>query len=274
MGASDSGLQALVTRASQCSQHGDFQSNAYDLPNPGRNPIRIWTKCPLCSKAEVDRDAAEKVAQERQTAQRFMEQRLKRSGIPRRFIACSFDNYQTPKPWQQKALAASQEFAKSFNEHKQLGATLVLSGKIGTGKGHLAATIAKHVIGMGESAFMATAREIILMMRASWSDPSEPSEVQVLRMLKSVSLLVIDEIGVQSGSDSERDQLFDVIDGRYREMMPTICTTNINKTAMQKTLGERSFSRLREDGIWVVFGNQDGTDEDYRAEISRSRACK
>lgn len=38
----------------------------------------------------------------------------------------------------------------------------------------------------------------------------------------NVPLLVIDEIGMQYGTESGQNHLFDVLGRRYRDMMPTI----------------------------------------------------
>ena len=72
-------------------------------------------------------------------------------------------------------------------------------------------------------------------------------------MFGSVPLLVIDEIGVQYGTDSEQTILFDVLDKRYRDMRPTILLTNQNTIGLKAFIGERAFDRLTETARWVAF---------------------
>jgi DNA replication protein DnaC len=91
------------------------------------------------------------------------------------------------------------------------------------------------------------------MVRNTWRKDSEKTETQVLQMLASIDLLVMDEIGVQYGTDAEQVTLFDIIDKRYRDMMPTILLTNLNAKLMREFLGDRSYDRLREGGLWVPF---------------------
>ena len=82
------------------------------------------------------------------------------------------------------------------------------------------------------------------------------TESQVLSILFSVPLLVIDEIGVQYGTDSEQNILFDVMDRRYRDMMPTILLANLklkrekpeDPAGLREVLGERIYDRLTETG--------------------------
>ena len=74
-----------------------------------------------------------------------------------------------------------------------------------------------------------TCMEVIQHIRSTWRKDSEASEVDVLAEFANVPLLVIDEIGMQYGTESEQNHLFDVLDRRYRDMMPTILLTNQNK---------------------------------------------
>jgi DNA replication protein DnaC len=98
-----------------------------------------------------------------------------------------------------------------------------------------------------------SAIDAVRMIRNTWRRDSPRTETEVLDMLASVHLLVLDEVGVQYGTDAEQVSLFDIIDKRYRDMMPTILLTNQNKAGMKAFLGDRSFDRLREGGQWVTF---------------------
>jgi DNA replication protein DnaC len=49
--------------------------------------------------------------------------------------------------------------------------------------------------------------------------------------------------------------MFDVLDGRYREMRPTLIISNLNEKGLQDCLGSRVFDRLMEIGSVVVTFN-------------------
>jgi DNA replication protein DnaC len=66
-------------------------------------------------------------------------------------------------------------------------------------------------------------------------------------------VLIIDEIGVQYGTDMERIELFDIIDHRYNEMKPTIFTSNFYKTELKEKLGQRICDRLFSDCKYFEF---------------------
>lgn len=268
-------MEALATpepepRNAVCPKHGAYESRIVaTLPSfAGRPPVYRWGTCPDCAiEAKATQEAALLAAETSQRQQR-LDDAIGRSGIPRRFLDCTFENFEATDERQAYARDKAKAFADDFRRHREQGTVLVFAGNIGTGKGHLAIAAAHQVLQAGSTVLFASAREIVLMLRESWNgNHTAPSELQVLRRLCAVDLLIIDEVGVQFGTDAERDQLFGVIDGRYRDRMPSILTTNLPKTKLKDVLGERNFSRLRQDGFWVPF-----TWEDYRAAKKAGKA--
>ena len=72
---------------------------------------------------------------------------------------------------------------------------------------------------------------------------------------RSSELLIVDEIGVQFGTEAERAQLFDVIDGRYREERPSLIVSNLSPKGLQECLGGRPYDRLIQNGSACVVFN-------------------
>jgi len=168
------------------------------------------------------------------------------------FRGKSFANFIVDTDAKQAALKVAKDFAENIEQHCERGTTLVFSGLPGTGKSHLALAIAAHVMDEA-TVFYTNALDSIRRVRDTWRRDSEQSETEVLRMFGEIDLLIIDEVGVQYGTEGEQVIMFDIINRRYRDMRPTILLTNLGKQGMKEYLGERSFDRLREDGIWVAF---------------------
>ncbi|USX25801.1 ATP-binding protein [Oxalobacteraceae bacterium OTU3CINTB1] len=230
-----------------CEKHGEFTSMGFQIGRTMR-----WQGCPECSRlfAEAQREEQAKSAAE--AAQRALERRLDRSGIPLRYRAKDFASFTAADDKQEKARSMAMEFATNFAEHLARGTFMVMSGQPGTGKSHLAIAIAQSIMG-SHTALYTSAIDAVRMIRNTWRRDSPKSETDVLDMLAGVHLLVLDEVGVQYGTEAEQVSLFDIIDKRYRDMMPTILLTNQNKAGMKAFLGDRSFDRLREGGQWVTF---------------------
>lgn len=235
------------TRADNCPEHGDFESNGYTI---GKNTR--WMICPVCAEAKKVADDAGALQKEASEHQKRLEARLNQSGIPIRYRSKDFASYVVSGDKQEKALAIAMEFAGNFQEHLKVGTFAVFSGLPGTGKSHLATAIAQEVM-KSNTVYYTSAIDAVRMIRDTWRKDSDRSESQVLDILAGLGLLILDEVGVQYGTEAEQVSLFDIIDKRYRDLMPTILLTNLNKAGMKAFLGDRSFDRLREGGIWITF---------------------
>lgn len=241
-------LTSTDSRDDRCEKHGEFQSSGVKL---GSRVIH-WSICPECARLKKIEDDAAKAKIEAEERQRRIELRLNQSGIPLRYRAKDFASFVADTDEKEKALSIAMEFAQNFDAHREKGTVAVFSGLPGTGKSHLAIAIAQQIMAR-HTALYTSAIDAVRMIRDTWDRKSEQTETQVLKMLASIDLLILDEVGVQYGTEAEQVNLFDIIDKRYRDLMPTILLTNQNKTGLKQFLGDRSFDRLREDGIWVKF---------------------
>lgn len=182
-----------------------------------------------------------------------LNRRLIGSGITPRFRNCTFDSFEVSTDAQAHALENCRMYAVEFEESLRRGRGLLLVGNVGTGKTHLACAIVQHVIRRFEAyAVITSAAEICRVMRSSFSKGAGFSDLDVLEELAGPDLLVIDEVGVQSGSDFSPGVLGDVIDRRYQQLRPTILISNRKPTEMTAFVGDRAVDRMRQGGGSVV----------------------
>lgn len=66
--------------------------------------------------------------------------------------------------------------------------------------------------------------------------------------LTSPRLLILDEVGMNLGTEFEQRLFFDVLNERHEAMKPTILISNLNLKDVQAYLGLRVIDRMREDG--------------------------
>jgi len=235
------------TQVRHCETHGEYEAIGYELGS------RVtWLACPECTRESHAKNVADLANKEALERQRLIEQRLSQAGIPLRFRNKDFASFRTDTDEMERARSVAMEFARNFDAHAKAGTALVFLGKIGTGKSHLALAIASAIMPT-YTAMYTSAIDAVRMVRDTWRRNSDKSESQVLRALASVDLLILDEIGVQYGTESEQVTLFDIIDKRYRDQRPVILLTNLTASEMKTFLGDRSYDRLREGGKFVVF---------------------
>ena len=189
----------------------------------------------------------------RRAAQAELERAVGRSGVPRRFLDRTFENYLVAAPGQRQALEVCCAYADGFAQIRRRGGGLLLLGGPGTGKTHLACAILAQVIHAGHTGLFLSVSAALRIIRDAFSPRGQRSETEALALLTAVDLLVLDEVGVAIGNAStRRAMLFDVLNDRYGEMRPTILIGNLTSAELETYLGERIMERLMDLGSIMV----------------------
>ncbi|MCY1429013.1 Chromosomal replication initiator protein DnaA [compost metagenome] len=214
-----------------------------------------WEGCPRClfdAAHAADPAISGPARAERQARRLNLD--LLAVGLPLRFRSKTLTGYQADTEEQGQALDLCRAYAAQFQQNYQAGRSLMLLGSVGTGKTHLAAAIAVELVRMGAKVRYLLASELIRAIKATFGRDAARSEQQVYDEMLEPDLLIIDEIGVQHGTEFERNALFEVVNGRYGRMLPTLIISNLGPTELPACLGERVIDRFREnEGIAVVF---------------------
>ncbi len=240
-----------LTQTAECKQHGKYGSKGFQLPF--RNKRIVWRACPDCTKEENEIKEKEEVKARQLARAENWRRKLLAAGVPVRFFGKSFDDFNTESKMMVDARESTMSFANHFSHHLKNGSSLVLSGIPGTGKSHLALAVLQTILQSGYSGVYVNVLDAIRTVRETWQPGSRKTENDVLDRFGNVDLLVLDELGVQYGTDSEQMTIFDILNRRYRNMKPSVVLTNLDRDGLQTYLGERSFDRLRETGQWVAF---------------------
>src|SRR5690606_2476709 len=134
----------FVDYQGECEQHGSFTGR---IMTGLKSEIR--SGCPVCSEEKRIEREAEEAEQRKKDAEesrnRYIAGKLKSAAIPPRFQGKSFSDYVADTDKQAKALAVCTEYAGNFDSHYDAGRCLLLMGKPGCGKTHLAAAIAAYL---------------------------------------------------------------------------------------------------------------------------------
>ena len=237
------------TKKRMCPKHGEYISTNFVSD--------FWTECPKCMKTKINKQLKERdkqAALERE--QRKWAAKIGSAAIPERFKDRTLESYVAKTSGQKKALAFAKEYAENFDQVLKNGRSAIFTGKVGTGKTHLAVGIALSIMQQQRSALFVTVQRLIRRIKDSWRTKEE-TESDVVNAFASPDLLILDEVGVQFGSEFEKQQLFDVLNERYEKLKPSILLSNIPSEQLSDYLGERVMDRLRENGGALIGFNWD-----------------
>jgi DNA replication protein DnaC len=233
-----------------CEHHGEFAQRVTRILGK-----EFRTGCPDCSSLRKQAEADAERAEEARQKQEALERRIGSALIPRRFIGKTFSGYRAEGADQARNLAKCQGYANDFRENLAAGRCLILTGRPGTGKTHLAAAIADQLI--RETRFVPmyrTVSGILQYIKGSFDNRATYSEAEAFESLTRPHLLIIDEVGATKPTEFELATLFGVINGRYEQQLPTIVISNLMPTELAGAIGERCLDRLREGGgVALIF---------------------
>ncbi|HEO8934552.1 TPA: ATP-binding protein [Serratia marcescens] len=234
--------------SANCPIHGVYEQRTRLSTGPVKIPSAP-SPCPHCLRDELASLKGQKARAGEDARMRTIERLKSDLQIPERFSECTFENYVPDCEEAKRALKVCQAYASKWPERLQRGGGLVMCGKPGTGKNHLALAIAKSVIESHQSpAAFTTALKIAREYKSTWSKTSTRTEDEVIRQFTRPDLLIIDEIGVQFGSEAEKLIMFEIINTRYERMRPTILISNQSKEELSAFIGERVIDRMNDGG--------------------------
>ena len=120
----------------------------------------------------------------------------------------------------------------------------LLWGGVGTGKSYFAGCIANALMEQEVAVRMTNFALILNDLTASFEGRNE-----YIARLCRVSLLILDDFGMERGTEYGLEQVYNVIDSRYRSRRPLIVTTNLPLQDLQHpqdTAHARIYDRLLE----------------------------
>lgn len=173
-----------------------------------------------------------------------------RSQLGKRYRDATFDTFDSSRDKQayDKCLAYANG---GFKDERRNG--LLIAGNYGTGKTHLATAIAYRLIENNQHVKFGTYTDLLENIKGEFGDKNP----QELHSLKTVSVLILDDIGKEKQSEWTRATMFDVVNARYDNMLPTVFTTNLTARGLEDYLGGAVYSRICETCTGVQMTAKD-----------------
>lgn len=134
------------------------------------------------------------------------------------------------------AFERSEEFARAPQ------GWLLLEGGYGCGKTHLAAAIANFAVNNGIPTLFITVPDLLDSLRFAYDDPETTFERR-FEEIRNAGLLILDDFGTQNATPWAQEKLFQIVNYRYINKLPTVITTNL----MLDEIEGRIRSRLQDE---------------------------
>ena len=140
----------------------------------------------------------------------------------------TFFNFKTTfKGKENDLLATCLEAAEDF-AHEPDGKWLIFWGDRGNGKSHLCAAVANHLVSVGKPVLFLTMPDLLASLKQTLdlqANTEQESYSGRMRSFKTAPVLILDDLGAESGSAWADGVLFEIIDYRYRNRLPTMIAT-------------------------------------------------
>ena len=137
-------------------------------------------------------------------------------------------------------------YVHAIDDRLDKGEGIWFMGDVGTGKTTLAMLVSKAAMEADRTVAIYSLPRLLGLLRDSYDDDAEFSLTELIDRLCSVDLLHIDDVGAEQTSPWVLEQLYTIVNTRYEDGRAMVLTTNLDKEALEKQIGERTVSRLSE----------------------------
>lgn len=216
--------------------------------------------CMCACEAEQQRLEEE----ERKRLERIQQiQRMKAAGLQDPALrSYTFANDKGDNPVMEKARAYVEHWPEFYAQN--IG--LLLFGMVGTGKSFFAGCIANALLDQGIPVLMTNFSKILNSLSGMFNEDRN----KYIDSFNQYSLLIIDDLGIERNTEYALEQVFNVIDSRYRSGKPMIITTNLGLQQMKHpdpadVAHARIYDRILERCQPIAFMGKN-----YRTEIAQT----
>ena len=186
------------------------------IPDPFKGGI-FKPRCVCSCQQEAERRRKE-AEERRQRMERI--RRRKAQGLQDRYLyGYTFANDNGENPAMAKAHAYVDHWPQAFK--RNIG--LLLFGDVGTGKSFAAGCIANALLDQDVPVLMTNFPAILARLCGTFGE----DRTDFLDSLGDYDLLIIDDLGAERNTEYALEQMFSIIDSRYRCNKPLIVTTNL-----------------------------------------------
>jgi DNA replication protein DnaC len=149
---------------------------------------------------------------------------------------------------------ASQSLRNAFRAAKNYAESpegwLVLLGRTGCGKTHLAAAIGHHLESKGVTVEFCVVPDLLELLRSSFREDAPGGQFdQIFEAARTTPCLILDDLGVHSATPWAQEKLFQILNYRYNAKLPTVITVG----CALDDLPDSWVSRMYDTKVSMIF---------------------
>lgn len=226
---------------------------------------KVYQPRMLC-RCQLDKRDAEKAARQKQEQQEQI-RRLRRTGLPEPMLwNCTFEKDRGINPEMEKI----KRYVAHWEEMYDRSIGLLLSGGVGTGKTYMAACAANALIDRGIPVLMTNLARTLNTLTGLY--PGDRN--QYIDSLNRYPLLIMDDLGMERSSEFALEQVYNILDSRYRNRQPMIITTNLSLQELHNPVDMahgRIYSRVLERCVPILVNREDIRKQNAANNLAEAR---
>ena len=169
-----------------------------------------------------------------------------------------------------KQIAIAKQYVQHWDEFLASSTGLLLWGNVGTGKSFIAGCIANALLDKGVPVIMTNFARLLNKLTDIYSGDRNA----YIDSFRKYPLMIIDDLGMERNSEFAREQVFSVIDSRYRSQLPMIVTTNLSLEELKDTTDlskARIYGRVLERCLPIRVNDQNIRELNQAAVLARAK---
>ena len=195
-------------------------------------------------------DLKEEKQKKRKQFEQMIRQFYIQNYISKQIQDYQFDNFIITETNKKEVEIAKDFTKKCINKNQKNG--LIITGKSGVGKTHLATAILNQLTEKDMLVLMGRLILLLDVIRETFKDFSS-KEKDIIELYSKVDVLIIDDLGTERISSWALEKLYTIIENRNENKLPIIVTTRFNKESLLDRFCQSEDEELSEAIIQKLY---------------------